>query len=338
MRQLASVQRIEALDPIPGADAIQVASVLGWKVVVKRDEFKVGDRVVYCEVDSLLPKRAEFLFLEPRGMRIRTIRLRGQVSQGICFPLSILPSGTADHVGADVSEALGIVKYEAPVPAHLAGKVKGLFPGFLRKTDETRVQVLQEVLDRIAGLNAVITEKLDGSSVTYYLRNGEFGVCSRNLELLEEEGNSLWKLARTLQVEEKLRALGGNHALQGEIVGEGIQKNIYKLRGQAVYFFDLFDSDAHRHMAPDHAFSIFRDMGLHHVPVVEEQWSMIVDVDALVRSATRKSLLNPQAWAEGIVFRCPLPAGEVIVTEKLVYKDRVSFKVINPEFLLAHSD
>ncbi|MFN8396383.1 MAG: hypothetical protein U0176_17290 [Bacteroidia bacterium] len=116
MRTLASIQRIKSLAPIPGADAIEKATVLGWQLVVKKGEFQVGDLAVYCEIDSLLPDRPEFEFLKPRGMRIKTIRLRGEISQGICFPLSILPEGTAIAEGADVTEILEVTKCRPPSP------------------------------------------------------------------------------------------------------------------------------------------------------------------------------------------------------------------------------
>src|SRR4051812_39405747 len=106
MRTLASIQTINAVEPILNADAIEKIRVLGWWVVAKKGEHKLGDKVVYCEIDSLLPERPEFEFLRassfkpaqvdetgsvviPAGFRIKTIKLRGQVSQGICFPLSI---------------------------------------------------------------------------------------------------------------------------------------------------------------------------------------------------------------------------------------------------------
>lgn len=120
MRKLASIQRILALDKIENADAIAKATVLGWQLVVKKDEFQVGDLCVYCEIDSLMPEREEFEFLKPRGMRIKTVRLRGQICQGICFPLSILPLGVEITEGLDVTEILGITKYEPPIPANLA--------------------------------------------------------------------------------------------------------------------------------------------------------------------------------------------------------------------------
>jgi len=168
MRKLASIQRIKSLERIDGADAIEKATVLGWQLVVKKGEFNVGDLCVYCEIDSQMPDRPEFEFLKPRGMRIRTIRLRGQVSQGICFPLSILPEGITLGEGADCTDVLGISKYEPPIPACLNGIVKGAFPGFIPKTDETRVQVLQHILDEFEGARCYVTEKLDGTSCTFY--------------------------------------------------------------------------------------------------------------------------------------------------------------------------
>ncbi|MDP3641567.1 MAG: RNA ligase family protein [Bacteroidota bacterium] len=212
MRKLASIQIIKALEPIEGADAIEKATVLGWQLVVKKNDFMVGDKVVYCEIDSLMPDRPAFEFLKPRGMRIRTIKLRGQISQGICFPLSILPPDFEVVEDADCTEVLGISKYEPPIPACLSGIMKGKFPSFIPKTDETRVQVIQKLLDKYKGEKCYVTEKVDGSSGTYYINNGEFGVCSRNLELLEDDENSFWKVARELDIENKLRSLNGNFA------------------------------------------------------------------------------------------------------------------------------
>src|SRR3989344_1932208 len=141
MRTLASVQKIKRLESIPEAEKIEKATVLGWSVVVKKGEFKVGGLCVYVEIDSILPARAEFEFLAQNKYRIKTVRLRGQVSQGICFSLSILPAGDYSE-GTDVTEILGIVKYEPPIPAHLAGQIKGEFPSFIPKTDEPRIQTI----------------------------------------------------------------------------------------------------------------------------------------------------------------------------------------------------
>ncbi|MBK8565835.1 MAG: RNA ligase (ATP) [Saprospiraceae bacterium] len=328
MRKLASIQRIKALDPIENADAIEKATVLGWQLVVKKGEFQVGELCVYCEIDSLMPDRPEFDFLKPRGMRIRTVRLRGQISQGICFPLNILRLGIAIEEDSDVTEALGIEKYEPPIPADLAGIAKGPFPGFLQKTDETRVQILQERLDAFVGEPCYTAEKLDGSSVTYFMKNGEFGVCSRNLNLLETSENTLWKLARAHQIEEKLRSLGSDFALQGEVIGEGIQSNKYQLKGQKVCFFNAFDIAQYRYADFEEFVKLMADFGLETVPILDTAFRLVNDIAALVEMAIAPSVLNPKLPREGLVIR-PLK-------EKTDALGRVSFKAINPEFLLKY--
>src|ERR1044072_3418313 len=216
MRTLASIPRIKNIEPIANADSIVKATVLGWQLVIKKDEFKPGDLCVYVEIDSILPDKQEFEFLRNKNFRIRTIKMRGQVSQGICFPLNILPDNIQVEEGVDVTEVLNIVKYEPPVPVNMQGIMKGWFPSFIPKTDETRVQVLQELLDIHKGSLCYITEKLDGTSVTYFIKDGVFGVCSRNLELEENEDNLYWKTARQFNIEEKLRSVGCNIAIQGE--------------------------------------------------------------------------------------------------------------------------
>lgn len=330
-RKLASIQRIGAINPIEGADAIVTAGVLGWQVVIRKDEFQTGDLCVYCEIDSLLPDKPEFEFLKPRGMRIRTVRLRGQFSQGICFPLSVLPENLEIVEGMDVTALLGIVKYEPPIPASLAGQVKGAFPGCVPKTDETRVQVLQPVLEAFAGTTCYVTEKLDGSSVTYYLQDGDFNVCSRNLNLLDDGRNSLWKLARELEIEAKLASLGVNAALQGEIIGEGIQGNKYKLKGQQVHFFNLFLIDAYRFLDFAELEERLKSLELTMVPVLERDYALQADIPTLVEKSIGKSVLNPQLQREGIVIR-PLVEQQT----GLEALGRVSFKAINPEFLLKY--
>ena len=331
MRHLASIQRIKSLDPIENADAIQRATVLGWQLVVKKDEFQVGDLCIYCEIDSLLPDRPEFEFLRPRKMRIRTVRLRGQVSQGICFPLSFLPQGVDIEEGADVTEAMGITQYEPPMPANLLGVARGPFPSFIPKTDETRVQVLQEVLDKYAGETCYVTEKLDGSSVTYFWKDDRFGACSRNLELLEDPENSIWQVAYALSLSDKLAALGGNWALQGEIIGEGIQKNKYRLRGQQVRFFNAFDINAYRYLDFAEFQAMLERLELLSVPVLETAYTLSNDIPALVEKSVGKSALHPDAHREGIVIR-PLAERQDATL------GRVSFKAISPEFLLKYEE
>lgn len=338
MRKLASIQKIKSIEPIEGADAIEKAHVLGWQLVVKKGGFKVGDMVVYCEIDSVMPEKPEFEFLKPRGMRIKTVRLRGQISQGICFPLSVLPNGFNVNEDADCTDILGITKYEPAIPACLSGVVKGKFPSFIPKTDETRVQVLQKVLDKYKGELCYVTEKIDGSSATYYINNGEFGVCSRNLELFEDNENSFWKIAKQMDIENKLRSLGKNISIQGELVGEGVQGNKLKLKGQTVKFFNAFDIDKFEYLSFTEFNDLLASISLPIVPIVSLNYSLSNKIDEIICMATIKSLITPDVWAEGIVIRPYKEKIDLLLSNENFNNGRVSFKAINPEFLLKYGD
>lgn len=353
MRKLASVQTVKSAEPIANADAIERIRVLGWWVVVKKGEFKPGDRVVYCEIDSLLPERPGFEFLrpssfkpaqvddtgvvvQPAGFRIKTVKLRGQVSQGICFPLSILPPGAPTEEGAEVTEWLGVRKWEPPIPIGMGGRVKGGFPGFIPKTDETRVQVLESVLERHRGKTFYVTEKLDGTSFTAFLRDGQFGICSRNLWMDEsDETNVLVRLARRLQLEEGLRrvqaARGFQPAIQGEVIGPGVQKNKYELKEVALRVFNVFDIT--RYQLVDHPtmLEVARELGLQPVPQLGAV-TLNHTVDELVAFSEGTSVLNPRAQREGVVLR---PLAEEHDPD---IGGRLSFKVINPKFLLKYDE
>lgn len=352
MRKLASIQTVNAIDPIPNADAIERVRVLGWWVVAKKGEFAVGDRIIYCEIDSLLPERAEFEFLrkscfkpaivqggqefQRAGFRIKTIRLRGQVSQGICFPLHVLPPGTPTDDGTDVTEALGVIKHDPPPPASMAGRVKGTFPGFLPKTDETRVQVLEGALARHRGKLFRVTEKLDGSSFTAFLREGVFGVCSRNLLLDETDETHLFiRLAKRLELGVTLVRLrdkyGFDPAIQGEVIGPGIQANKYGLREVELRAFNLFDLSAGRLVDADRALELFSEFHLEAVPQLEPI-TLTHGVDDLIRMAEGVSVLNPKVQREGIVLR---PNAEEYDAD---LGGRLSFKAINPLFLLKYDE
>jgi RNA ligase (TIGR02306 family) len=337
MRKLATIQKILSLSPIPDADAIEVAQILGWKVVVKKGEFKVGDFVVYCEIDSLLPERPEFEFLRNSKFRIRTVKLRGQISQGIAFPLSILYNANVDlpplvHVvqeGLDVTEILDIEKYEAPIPAELAGDAKGAKPSFFPITDEDRIQILPHIPLEYGGQSFIATEKLDGSSCSYYWKNGEFGVCGRNWEYYESPTNSIWKFARQKYLEEHLGALGRNLALQGEIIGEGIQKNKYKLRGQTVRFFRVFDIDKYEFLPYEEMIDIIvNQFKLETVPVLDWNYILPLSVDEILAYANGKSVLNPETEREGVVF----------VRHEIKNQGRLSFKAISNDFLIKNKE
>lgn len=330
-RKLASVVVIDDVAPIPGADMIEVATVKGWKLVIRKNEFKPGDHAVYCEIDSFLPVTPAFEFLRKssyrkmghtEGFRLKTMKLRGQISQGLLLPVNVLNTNKYE-LGEDVTTQLQIVKYEAPIPAALAGIMKGGFPSFIPKTDEERIQNLSAFYDTYLVHPCFVTEKLDGSSVTYYHRNGEFGVCSRNLELTDTPENTLWKMAKKLGIAGKLAALGKNIALQGEMIGEGIQGNPYALHGQAVYFFNAFNIDTQEYLSMPDFLALIRNSGLQHVPVLDTVFQLPATMDDLLVQAEGASVLSPlhrKVEREGLVIRSA--------------DRRISFKVISNKFLL----
>lgn len=324
MRKLATVRTILDIQPIPGADAIECATVDGWKVVAKKGEFQIGQLATYYEIDSWIPQDvAPFLCKDKRefngvaGARLRTIRLRGQISQGL-----LLPAPEAANDGDDLTEALGIQKYEAPVSAQLAGVARGNFPSFIPKTDQERIQNLRQDLAGWAetGFEWEVTEKLDGSSMTAYVMADTFGVCSRNLDLIESEGNSFWRSARANDLENILRATGRDIALQGELIGPSIQGNAYQLADHEFRLFDIYDIDAGRYMTADERAEFVAGTRILHAPVLPRTNLAGTDVAALLALAEGKSSLNPAAEREGLVFKC-------------VHAE-ISFKAISNKFLL----
>lgn len=242
MRNLASIQRIVSLSPIKDADLIEKCTVLGWELVVaKKDGFKVGDLCCYCEVDSIMPDKPEFEFLRDRKFRIKTIKLKGQVSQGIAFPLSVLPKGNYKE-GTDVTDMLGVRKYDPQAEAErkesdrlasidknrmtkflkryswfrrlIYRPKKKPFPSFIRKTDEDRIQLFPHACERWKGVGFDVTEKVDGQSGTYFCvpnpkrglfgKKWLFGVCSRNFQLLKPDNSTYWTIAKQYNLKEKM--------------------------------------------------------------------------------------------------------------------------------------
>ena len=326
MRKLASIQRIKNIEPIANADTIMKATVLGWQLVIKKDEFKPGDLCVYVEIDSILPDKPEFEFLRNKNFRIRTVKMRGQISQGICFPMHVLPNNIQVEEGVDVTDVLNIVKYEPPVPANMQGIMKGPFPSFIPKTDETRVQVLQDLLNEHEGALCYITEKLDGTSVTFFIKDGVFGVCSCNMEFEENENNLYWKAARQFNIEQKLRNVGCNIAIQGELVGEGIQGNKLKLKGQHVFVFSVFFIDEYRYAMFHEWMKMMEELDIPYVPVITGNYRLENNISDILSMSETFSLINLSSMAEGIVIR---------LKES---KEMVSFKAISNEFLLKYGE
>lgn len=334
-RKLASVQIIRGIEPIEDADLIELAIINNWRVVVsKKDGYKLGEKVIYCEIDSFLPIREEFEFLrkssykkilDQEGFRLKTIRLRGQISQGLILPLSLLEGDYQE--GDDVTDLLGITKYEQPIDAKIGGKIKGLFPSFIEKTDEERVQNLTSKYGGYKDIPFYATEKLDGTSTTYYVKDGEFGVCSRNIELKEPEKGETpsiqWRIAQELGLKEKMIAFNKqtkqNIAIQGELIGYGIQGNPYKLKNQQFYIFTAFDINNYKKLGFEEIKAYASIFELNSVPIVKE-YRTLPEIDDLIYSADGKSKLNPTVNREGLVLR--------------TYDNKISFKVISNNYLL----
>lgn len=324
MRKLATVRTVIDIQPIPGADAIECVTVDGWKIVAKKGEFQIGQKATYFEIDSWIPQHvAPFLCRDNReyngvvGARLRTVKLRGQISQGL-----LLAAPEAANDGDDLTDALGIQKYEPPVPVQLAGIARGNFPSFIPKTDQERIQNLRREIEAWAAEGATweVTEKLDGSSMTAYVMGDTFGVCSRNLDLIESDTNSFWRAARTEGMEELLRASGRNIALQGELIGPSIQGNPYALTAHEFHLFDIYDIDAGRYMTSHERVDFIARTGIKHAPIMCWQDLRGATVDSLLAQAEGKSTLNPSIEREGLVFKC--------------LNGDASFKAISNKFLL----
>lgn len=331
MRKLATVRRISELRPIGGADRIELALVDGWQAVVKRGDFVAGEVVIYCEIDAFLPVREEFEFLrkssfkrmgEQAGFRLRTVKLRGQISQGLILPLSTLPGGVDGQsleIGSDVTAELGIIKYEPPVPACLTGEVVGGYPSTIRKTDEERIQNLAAEYTAYRGLPFYVTEKLDGTSFTAFYDN-ELGVCGRNWQYANDDKNSYWQIAEQLQLRDKLARLGRRLAVQGELVGPGIQGNRYKLREQQLFVFNVFDMDRYGYLEKTDVNEVCETLQLQQVPFVHVR-EVPGTLTEILQIAEGPSQLNPQTEREGLVW--VHGSGT----------DRISFKTISNRFL-----
>lgn len=335
----------------------------GWECVVKKDEFSKGDLCVYVEIDSVVPERPEFEFLRDRKFRVRTIRLRGQISQGLVLPISILPGTVAIEEGADVTEVLGITKYDpeaqkerevtAKQPAQhknpfvrymgrfswfrklfLKSKRKGGFPEWIAKTDETRIQNLPELfrMERDRGTPFSVTEKIDGQSATYYIRKWsrfryEFGVCSRNIKLETPDNSSYWTVAKNYNIELTLRDLAkkmnaSTIVLQGEIIGPGIQGNKYNRYTYQLFAFN-FIVDGKKYQT-ESIQRILGRYGISAVPIVGTNILLPETIHDLVEYANHESVLRNGQKREGVVMRN--------------YNRDISFKVINPEFLLEDTE
>jgi len=364
MRKLATIRKIDNLLPIEGADLIVTAVIDGWTVVVKKNEFNVGDPCFYFEIDSFLPdgnpawqhlvEKHPRMFEGNRGHRLKTVRLRGQLSQGFAVPVNMFPEFKAECLNIpdeypasamfahlsnlDWTTILNIKKYEAPIPGQLAGQVRGNFPGFIPKTDQERCQNLGvDIFVTNVDSHYEVTMKMDGTSFTAYHRDGETGVCGRNWELQVNDDNASNTLVRMFidsGLQAALREFGLNYAVQGELMGPAIQGNREAFTAARLFIFDIYDINGGRYLSPEDRHRVITELwnrGLNrdvvqHVPVM----SMGVTLAELGIGNIGELL----AFAEGPSFIHP-------VREGLVFKRAdggFSFKAISNAFLLKEKD
>lgn len=358
-RDLATIEKIIALTPIEGADKIEVATVLGWEVIVEKNSYSVGDLVVYCEYDTVLPVKPEFEFLRPRcysksynGFRIRNMKLRGVYSQGIVFPLSILPSSVKIKEGLNVAKELGIRRYD---PSELkekeeTKKAKGFkkflfrfkffrnlflkkkdksYPSHLEKSGETNIQ---KIFKDLKGKDTLFykTEKLEGQSATYEYYKGKFNRYSHNVKLNKNSKGSWLRVEELYDIKNTLKEfykqVNVYIALQGEIIGPGIQGNIYNKNEYEFYIFRIKDLSTGKYF--EYSFLTLcinflssisgKDFKL--VPVLGENEHLLGSVQELLDDSEKeKSKINPSVLREGVVWRS--------MTDQ-----RIGFKVKSPKY------
>lgn len=315
-RKLASIRKIEEIRPIIGADKICQYRVGGWWVVDGVNKYNVGDNVIYFEIDSFLPELPQYDFLRKSsfrkhgdgsfGYRLKTCKFKGAVSQGLLFPIPepLLSKNSGDDVTSDLS----VKKYEAAESFSLAGDQAGPFPLFISKTDEIRVQNLSDFPIDPRGKRAYITEKLNGSSHTSFFKDGKFGVCSRNFELKTDDSNAtnaFVSAARSLNLEEKLKNYSRNLALQGELIGSGMNGNDYKMQSRTIKFFTIQDLDKGERLKFEEFEKVLNDLRLESVPVINRDFILPTEnfIETLLNMADGKSVLNASVDREGIVVR-----------------------------------
>lgn len=418
-RKLASFRTVDSIEPIEGADAIELAVIGGWKVVTKKGEFQAGDPCVYFEIDSFMPDgvpawqflvdKSARIFNGVKGHKLRTIKLRGQISQGLILKISefrvlelvlkeqlsqaesaevaALVTDTMDEVmnlrfglheheacldprDLNLNKLLGIVKWEPAMSAQLAGMAEGLFPSFIRKTDQERAQNLK---DEIFGFEDVVipaneelqrpeiirqakgdpnakyevSMKLDGSSMTVFARMRgenrdelEQGVCSRNLQLKINEANatnSFVQLAVNSHLLSALSVLALDHdleyAVQGELIGPAIQGNQEQLSTHQFFVFDIIDIREGRNLTPDERLAVFDRL--------VQLGAKIKHVPIIAHSANLRDTLGITTMEQLLKFADGPSLNPNVKREGLVWKrlDGIfSFKTISDQWLAKQKD
>ena len=316
MRKLVTLRKIDKLVPIARADKIELAIIGGWACIVKKGEFTEGSLGFYFEIDSWVPATdTRFAFLgspklykNKEGWRIKTMKMRGAISQGLMLPTSMFPELDCINTQEDYSKELKVEKWESQEAVRtgglLAGKTQGKFPHFIPKTDQERLQNLSHYFDIHTDTEFEETMKLDGSSITcfrveeelpWYKKLGEkifkmkfnhsrFGVCSRNLELQPTDdfkkeflnGSGVTSqyhqsdFWQTALAYDLHKKIPTGFAIQAELIGPRIQNNHEKVEGLELHVYDIYNINTRKYLTPHERESmmITHLKDVPHVPVV----------------------------------------------------------------------
>ena len=343
MRKLASIQRVWKIEPIEGADRIELAHVLGWQCVVNKGQFSPMDLGVYFEIDSFLPILPEFEFLRAssykntdimgEGFRLRTMRFRGQISQGLLLPLHQFPQIPVNtEVGTDVSGLLGVRKWEIEERATTGGNIIGELPYGIPHTDETRVQENPDLIQAFSGLEYYISTKMDGSSHSIGIDEDGIHVTGHNYEYKDDGSSSFYELVKTWGFHERLETYAKEHGLtsltvQGELCAPGIQRNRLRLPKPEWYVFTVIENG--KRVGLQRMLEVCNAIGMSHVPIEE------VGLDLPTKYPTVEALLDrangtyPRGGKkEGIVIRPTEPVFCPLICAPL------SMKVVSNQYLL----
>lgn len=343
MRKLASIQRIWKIEPIKDADKIELAHVLGWQCVVNKGQFREMDLAVYFEVDSFLPVAPEFEFLRAssyrktdvmgEGFRLRTMKFRGQISQGLLLPISTFPLIPKDaEPGLNVTELLGVKKWEIEERITTDGTMIGPLPYDIPHTDETRVQAEPGLIQAFAGMEYYISTKMDGSSHSVGIDENGFHVTGHNFEYKDDGKSPFYEYIKAAGLQEKMKTFMADNGLttltiQGELCAPGIQKNRLKLTKPAWYVFTIRENG--KRVGLERMLEICQVLQLESVPIEE------IDYDLPSKYPTVEALLEradgnyPKGGKkEGIVIRPTEPVYCELINAAL------SMKVVSNKYLL----
>lgn len=343
MRKLASIEKVWNIEPIEGADRLELASVLGWKCVVNKGQFEKGDLGIYFEIDSFLPIRPEFEFMRNssykksdimgEGFRVKTMKFKGQISQGLLLPMNTFPNMPEDmDIGQSVADLLGVRKWEIEERATTGGTVIGNLPYDVPHTDETRVQACPELIQEFSELDYYISTKMDGSSHSLSIDENGFHVCGHNYEYKNDGSSSFYEFVKRQQYENSMlhvyEAYGMNTlTVQGEFCAPGIQRNPLRLTKPEWYVFTIRENG--KRVGLNRMYELCSALGMPMVPIEE------VDRDLPSKYPTVESLLeradgnySTGGRKEGIVIRPVEPVYSPTIGGNL------SMKVVSNKYLL----